>query len=76
MARLQEGDLARMMLEEQQKHGWPGLALEVSKLCEKLGLEDAATTRKDRTLYKKEVVKACKYTDETRPRQSVPNSWS
>ena len=64
MTRLQEGDLARMMLEEQQKHGWPGLALEVSKLCEKLGLEDAATTRKDRTVYKKEVVKACKWMDE------------
>ena len=45
-------------------HGWPGLALEVSKLCEKLGQEDAATTRKDRTVYKKEVVKACKWMDE------------
>ena len=26
MARLQEEDLARMMLEEQQKNDWPGLA--------------------------------------------------
>ena len=65
MARLQEGDLARMMLEEQQKHGWPGLAMEVAGLCEQLGLEDAASTRLDRTVYEKEVVKACKWRDET-----------
>ena len=64
MVRLQEGNLARMMLEEQQQHGWPGLALDVAKLCAKLGLEDAATTRKDRIEYKKEVVKACKWMDE------------
>ena len=57
MAWLKEGDLARMMLEEQQKPNWPGLALEVANLCANLGLEDAATTRKDRTEYQKEVVK-------------------
>ena len=59
MARLEEGDLARMMLEEQRKNDWPGLAHEVAGLCRWLELEDASTTRLD---------------NKTRPRQSVPNS--
>ena len=39
-ARLGKEDLARMMLEEQGKYGWPRLAQEVAKLCEQLGLEN------------------------------------
>jgi hypothetical protein len=64
VARLQEGDLARMMLEEQRKYGWPGLAQEVTRLCEQLGLENAAETKMNKTEYKKEVDRACKEKDE------------
>ena len=60
MARLEEGDLARMMLEEQLKYGWPGLSLEVASLCEQLGLEDPVRTKMNKNEYKKEVAKACK----------------
>jgi hypothetical protein len=64
MARLEEGDLARMMLEEQMKYNWPGLAQEVASLCEELGLEDAASTKMDKKEYKKEVEKGCRFMDE------------
>ena len=53
MARLQEGYRARMMLEEQQKNDWPGLAQEVISMCKWLGLEDAATPGMDRNKYEK-----------------------
>ena len=48
ISHLEVGDLARDMMEEQVKHGWPGLVIEVSNLCNVLRLEDAITTRKDR----------------------------
>ena len=60
MAGLQEGDLARMMLLEQRKYGWPGLAQEVARLCEQLGLEHAAETKMNKTESKKEVDNTCR----------------
>ena len=71
MARLEEGDLARMMLEAQRKNDWPGLAQEVAGLCRWLELEDASTTRLDNKIYKKEVAKACKYMDETNMKREM-----
>ena len=59
------------MLEEQQKVNWPGLAQEVASLCEWLGLEEAATTGMDRTKYKKEVEKTCKYIDEKNMKEKM-----
>ena len=70
-ARLQEGDLARMMLEEQKKYSWPGLAQEVARLCEQLGLENAAETKMNKTEYKKEVINACRVMDENNMKKDM-----
>ena len=64
ISHLEEGELARDMLEEQVRHGWPGLVVEVSRLCDKLRLEDARLTLKTREQYAKDVVTACKWRDE------------
>ena len=71
MARLEEGDLARMMLDEQLQHSWPGLAQEVAGLCVWLGLEDAVTTHMDRRVYQKEVARACKWMDEANMKRDM-----
>ena len=55
ISHLEEGELARDMLEEQVRHGWPGLVVEVSQLCDKLRLEDARLTLKTREQYAKDV---------------------
>ena len=61
---LEVGELARDMLEEQVKHGWPGLVREVSELCEMLRVEDARKTNKSKGEYSKDVKTACKWHDE------------
>ena len=71
MARLQEGDLAKMMMEEQMKYNWPGLSLEVAGLCRELGLEDAARTKMDKIEYKKEVEKGCRFKDEKNMKEEM-----
>ena len=71
ISHLEVGDLARDMMEEQVKHGWPGLVMEVSNLCDVLRLEDARTTRKDRAEYAKEVKKACRWRDEARMKEAM-----
>ena len=38
----EEGSLAREVLEEQVRMGWPGLAREVQEICQKTGLPDAS----------------------------------
>ena len=37
----EEGCLAKEVLEEQMRMGWPGLGQEVKEICEKIGLPDA-----------------------------------
>ena len=44
LKRLEERSLALEIYQEQKKHGWPGLAKDVSEICEKLGLEDLNNT--------------------------------
>ena len=71
ISHLEVGSLARDMMDEQVRHGWPGLTVEVSKLCNMLRLEDARTTVKDRQLYAKEVKKACKWKDEAMMKEAM-----
>ena len=40
LKRLGEQSLAKEIYKEQREQGWPGLAKEVSEICQKLGLED------------------------------------
>ena len=37
----EEGCLAKEVLEEQVRMGWPGLGQEVQEICRQTGLEDA-----------------------------------
>ena len=71
ISHMEEGSLARDMMDEQVQHGWPGLTIEVSKLCYMLRLEDARTTKKDRTEYVKEVKKACRWKDEAMMKEAM-----
>ena len=64
ISHLEVGALARDIMDEQVRHGWPGLTAEVSKLCDMLGLEDARTISQDKLSYTKEVKRACVWRDE------------
>ena len=74
ISHLEEGDLARDMMNEQVRHGWPGLTKEVSNLCEMLRLEDARTTRQDKQKYAKEVKRACLWKDEAEMKDAMEGS--
>ena len=71
ISHLEVGDLARDIMEEQVRHGWPGLVLKVSKLCDILGLVDAGTTSQDKVSYGKEVKRACLWWDEARMKEAM-----
>ena len=45
-------------------NGWPGLALEVTKLCQALAIEDANVTMEDTRVYIKNLKEACRIRDE------------
>ena len=55
--RQEEGGLAREVLEEQLQMGWPGLAQEVSQICQDIHLPDGA--RED--IDNEDIKKAIKY---------------
>ena len=71
ISHLEEGDLAREMMQEQVRHGWPGLVREVNSLCDMLRLEDARTTSKGRVEYAREVKTACKWRDEASMKEEM-----
>jgi hypothetical protein len=71
ISHLEVEELARDMMDEQVKHGWPGLVTEVRNLCDILRLEDARTTRKDRAEYARDVKKACRWRDEAMMKQAM-----
>ena len=50
--------LAKQILEEQVRMGWPGLAEEVRVICQEIGLQDA--NRSDVNLSKEDVKDAVK----------------
>ena len=71
ISHLEEGELARDMLEEQVRHGWPGLVKEVSQLCDMLKVEDARMTSKNRVEYGKDVKTACMWRDEASMKEEM-----
>ena len=56
--------LARQVYEEQQLHGWPGLAKEASLICLELGIEDVNITKIGKRAFKKILDGACESIDE------------
>ena len=61
---LEEDTLAKMVYREQRMNKWPGLAEEVSRICEELNIEDANITTMSKTAYKNVVGNACREKDE------------
>ena len=57
---LEDGDLAKEMLEEQVNNNWPGL----SQLCKMLQIEDPKVTQVGKKAYNEVVKRACKWRDE------------
>ena len=50
--------IARQVYEEQQIQKWPGLAMETSKICFELGIEDCNTTHLSKEAYSKILIAA------------------
>ena len=62
---LENTSLAKMMYVEQVENNWPGLAKETEELCEKLEVEDVNITSKTKTVYAKELKRACLKREDT-----------
>ena len=61
---LDDEDLEKKMMMEQDANKWPGLVEEVKAQCESLNLEDPMKTTLSKKEYGKAVEKACKWKDE------------
>ena len=71
VANLEEGDLAKEMLEEQVINKWPGLVKEVAELCEMLKVKDPRDTDLGKKAYNEEVKKACRWRDEAMMKEEM-----
>ena len=71
VSHLDEGSLAKEMLEEQVGNNWPGLASEVSSLCQSMNLEDPRTTEKSRKVFNNLVKEGCRWKDEARMKEEM-----
>ena len=53
ISHLEDGALAKEMMDEQVDNNWPGLTKEVKELVEMLQIEDPKVTNDSRKTYKK-----------------------
>ena len=53
VSHMEDGDLAKDMLEEQMINNWPGLVKEVDELVQMLKIEDPKTAQCGRNAYNK-----------------------
>jgi hypothetical protein len=56
---LEEDTIANLVYKEQRENNWPGLALETTKICHVLKIEDCNTTYLGKNEYKKILLEAC-----------------
>jgi hypothetical protein len=63
--------MAREVWEEQGANRWPGLALEVSEICAKLGMEDANCSELRENDFKKEISRKFSEKDEWDLKQNM-----
>ena len=61
---MEEGALAEQVYSEQRENGWPGLAREVTGICEELGIEDVNLSNISKCALKNILEKACQVKDE------------
>ena len=59
------------MLDEQVSNDWPGLAREVSDICEALRIENPRVTEKGRQEYNRIVKQACRWADEANMKKEM-----
>ena len=71
VSHLDEGSLAKDMLEEQVANNWKGLASEVSDLCQSMNIEDPRTTEKNRKAFSNLVKERCRWKDEARMKEEM-----
>ena len=68
---LDEHDLAKEMMHEQEANKWPGLVDEVEELCDSMNLQDPRKTQKGRKEYSKAVKEACRWMDEAKMKREM-----
>ena len=71
VSHLDEGSLAKDMLEEQVANNWQGLASEVNDLCHSMNIEDPRTTEKNRKAFSNLVKERCRWKDEARMKEEM-----
>ena len=71
ISRLEDGELAKDMLEEQGANNWPGLAKEVNELIKMLRIDHPRLTQSSRRAYKEEVSRACRWKDEAMMKEEM-----
>ena len=71
ISRLEDGELAKDMLEEQGANNWTGMLKEVKELVKMLRIEDPRVTQSSRRAYKEEVSRACRWKDEAMMKEEM-----
>ena len=71
VSHLEEGDLAKDMMEEQVSNNWPGLVKEVEELCNMLQIEDPKVTKECKKTYNDIAKKACRWKDEAMMKEEM-----
>ena len=64
ISHMEDGALAKEMMEEQVTNKWPGLVEEVNEMCASMRIEDPKTTEVGKRAYSKIVKEACRWKDE------------
>ena len=64
ISHMEDGALAKEMMEEQVTNKWPGLVEEVNEMCASMRIEDPKTTEVGKRAYSKMVKEACRWKDE------------
>ena len=70
---MDNGTLAKQVYSEQREKGWPGLAHEVTVICEELGIEDVNHSKLGKYAMKKMLEKACQVKDDGELRSKMGN---
>ena len=64
ISHMEDGALAKEMMEEQVTNKWPRLVEEVNEMCASMRIEDPKTTEVGKMAYSKMVKEACRWKDE------------
>ena len=71
IVRIKEDSLANRIWKEQKQYGWPGLAAEIKRITEVLGIEDVNKTELTKSAFRMQVTEACHRLNEERLREEM-----